>query len=74
QAVMQLAHDHKIKGAPNPLHCPPPKCDSCILGKQTRTPVPKLREEGRRATRKLEIVWADLMGTCSLSSKAWKTL
>lgn len=36
-------------GTPVNSSSPPPKCDSCILGKQTRTPVPKLRE-GVRST------------------------
>ena len=36
----------------------------CVLGKQTKTPVPKLHKErlGHRATRKLEKVWVDLSG------------
>ncbi|KIK07890.1 hypothetical protein K443DRAFT_31131, partial [Laccaria amethystina LaAM-08-1] len=40
----------------------PPKCEFCVLGKQTKTPVPKSREEGpgHRATRRLEKVWVDL--------------
>lgn len=69
QAVMQLARDHKIKGA-LPLHHPMPKCDSCLLGKQTRTAVPKLRQEGHRAMRRLEIVWADLMGPVNVRSRS----
>ena len=40
----------------------PPKCEFCILGKQTKTPVPKKHKEGlgHRATRILEKVWVDL--------------
>ena len=47
----------------------PPKCDSCILGKQTKTPVPKVRETGRRATRRLEKVWVDLTGPMAVQSR-----
>ena len=36
----------------------PPKCEFCVLGKQVRSSVPKQREEGSRATRTLEKVWA----------------
>ena len=59
-----------IKGMPSSFHTSPPKCDSCILGKQTKTPVPKKHEEGdvHRATRKLEKVWVDLMGPMAIES------
>lgn len=33
QAIQQLTRDQRIKGATSPPLCPPPKCDSCILGK-----------------------------------------
>lgn len=48
-----------------------PKCESCILGKQTKTPVPKKREvgPGHRATRKLEKVWVDLSGPHAVTSR-----
>lgn len=70
QAVIRLARDRKIKGAPSLHSSTPPKCNSCILGKQTRTPVPKVREEGRRGRRRLEIVWADLMGPVNVWSRS----
>jgi len=40
----------------------PPKCKFCVLGKQTKTPVPKMCKEGlgHKATRVLEKVWVDL--------------
>lgn len=46
----------------NLLQEDPPKCEFCILGKQTKTPVLKLHKEGpgHRAMRKLEKVWVDL--------------
>jgi hypothetical protein len=47
-----------------------PKCDTCILGKQTRTSVPKKCKEGKRhrVTRKLEGVWVDLSGPHTVRS------
>lgn len=66
QAILQLAQDRCIKGVLPQPHHPLPKCDSCILGKQARTPVPKAWQEERRATRKLGIVWADLMSPMSI--------
>ena len=46
------------------LHEDPPKCEFCVLGKQTKTPVPKSHEKGpeHRATRRLEKIWVDLSG------------
>lgn len=70
QAILQLARDRKLKGAPTSIPHSLPKCDSCILGKQTRTPVPKTRQEGRRAMQKLDIVWADLMGPVNVRSRS----
>src|SRR5271169_3716651 len=48
----------------------PTKCQSCVIGKQTRTPVPKAREESRKATRRLEIVWVDLSGPHDVTSRS----
>ena len=50
-----------------PMNFPPanpPQCDFCVLGKQTKMPVPKTRVEGpgHKATRVLEKVWVDLSG------------
>ena len=40
-----------------------PKCKYCVLGKQMKTPVPKIHKGvGHRVTRKLEKVWVDLSG------------
>ncbi|KDR74043.1 hypothetical protein GALMADRAFT_48084, partial [Galerina marginata CBS 339.88] len=51
-----------VEGMPKSFPSLPSKCESCVLGKQTKTPVPKKREEGpgHRATRILEKVWVDL--------------
>jgi hypothetical protein len=54
-----MAHDKVIKGMPIDLSSLPPKCDSCILGKQTQSPVPKKRK-GIRASKPLERVYVDL--------------
>ncbi|KAF9470204.1 hypothetical protein BDN70DRAFT_781027, partial [Pholiota conissans] len=58
-----MARKGIVKGmSPAPSSALPAKCESCILGKQTRTSVPKKRKEGpgHRATRRLEKVWVDL--------------
>ena len=65
QAVKEMAKSGIIPGMPTNLPSGnPPKCDFCVLGKQTKTPVPKTRKEGpgHKATRKLEKVWVDLSG------------
>lgn len=69
QAIQQLAHNQMIKGA-SPSPYPLPKCDSCILKKQTHTPIPKIWQEGHRATEKLRIVWADPFGPVSVRSRS----
>ena len=64
-AVKEMAKSGLIPGMPtNFLPGNPPKCEFCVLGKQTKTPVPKTRQEGpgHRATRVLEKVWVDLSG------------
>ncbi|OBZ67617.1 hypothetical protein A0H81_12251 [Grifola frondosa] len=43
-AVYDLARRAAAAGMPVDLSSSPPKCEQCILGKQTRTPVPKVRE------------------------------
>jgi GAG-pre-integrase domain len=46
QTISDMARNGTIKGMPLSITNAPAKCDSCILGKQTKTPVPKKREEG----------------------------
>jgi len=60
RAVYDLVRSGNATGMPVNLSVVPPKCDACILGKQTRTSVPKVRT-GSRASRKLGIVHVDLM-------------
>ncbi|PPR05636.1 hypothetical protein CVT24_002865 [Panaeolus cyanescens] len=71
QAIQAMARHGLIEGMPSKLSHLPEKCDSCILGKQTRSPVPKKRTEGdgHRATKRLEKVWVDLSGPQSVASR-----
>ena len=71
QTVSEMVRNGLIKGASASSH-KPAKCDSCILGKQTQTSVPKRREEGtgHKATRKLEKVWVDLAGPHPVASRS----
>ena len=65
QTLKDMVGSGMIPGMPKYLlREDPPKCEFCVLGKQTKTPVPKLREEGpgHRATRRLEKIWVDLSG------------
>jgi Integrase core domain len=56
-----MADKHLAKGMPVDLSRLPQLCKHCVLGKQTKTPVPKKRE-GKKATRLLEKVHSDIMG------------
>jgi len=69
QTLKDMARNHLIEGMPTTFSTAP-DCDSCIIGKQMKTPVPKKCEEGpgHRATRKLEKVWVDLIGPISVTS------
>jgi len=70
QTIKEMACNHLIEGMPATFSTAPPDCDSCVIRKQTKTPVPKKREEGpgHRATQKLEKVWVDLIGPISVTS------
>lgn len=70
QTVKALAHAGTLQGvSSSSIPAEAPKCDACILGKQTKTPVPKSRQEGHRATEKLEVVWVDLTGPMAVVSR-----
>src|ERR1700677_4955139 len=56
-------------GMPIDLSSLPPKCDHCAIGKQSRSPVPKIRE-GSKATKWLERVFVDLSGRLAVMSRA----
>ena len=65
QTIRDMVKSGMIPGMPPGLHLEDvPKCELCVLGKQMKTPVPKIRKEGvgHRVTRKLEKVWVDLSG------------
>ena len=70
QTIKDMTHKHLIEGMPATFSTVPPDCDSCVIGKQTKTPVSKKCEEGpgNRATQKLEKVWVDLIGPISVTS------
>ena len=56
-----MAKKHTVEGMAIDLSSTPPKCDSCIRGKQMQTLVSKVRE-GEKAKRPLECVFVDLYG------------
>lgn len=70
QVVATMARNGLLPGTPSTSLLAQPKCDVCILGKQTKTSVPKVREEGRRAVKRLQIVWIDLAGPMHVQSYA----
>ncbi|TFY52252.1 hypothetical protein EVJ58_g10120 [Rhodofomes roseus] len=67
RTVHDMARLHSAKGMPISLSPAPAKCEHCILGKQTRSAVPKVRV-GERATRKLGLVYVDLQGAMDVRS------
>jgi transposase InsO family protein len=64
-----MARDKVIKGMPIDLSSSPLKCDACILGKQTHSSVPKVREGGR-AENPLQCVYVDLCGSMPVTSQS----
>jgi transposase InsO family protein len=58
---MDMARARVAENMPIDLSTLPAKCVTCILGKQTRSSIPKVRE-GPKATEKLERVYIDLCG------------
>ena len=67
QCVLDLATKQLAQGMLINLSRSPPKCDSCIRGKQGRTPVPKTRQ-GERSHRKLGVIYVDLTGPEAVKS------
>jgi len=43
-AIVDMARKHTVEGMTINLSSSPAKCDACIRGKQTRSPVSKVRE------------------------------
>ena len=66
--IIRMARSLGAKGMPIDLSRAASKCEACILGKQTRSSVPKIRE-GPRATKPLECVYIDLCGPMSKPSR-----
>ncbi len=63
-----MARKGCIKGMAINLSSSPPKCDHCVLGKQTHSSVPKV-QEGTRASSPLEQIHVDLCGPMPVLSK-----
>jgi len=66
-SIVDMARGGAVEGMTVDLSSLPPKCTHCVLGKQTRSPVPKVRE-GPKASRPLERVYVDLCGPMPCSS------
>ena len=72
RAVADMITHGLIQGVSATPRKPIPRCDSCVLGKQTKTSVPKARVQGvqeGKATRRLEKVWVDLSGPHDVVSR-----
>lgn len=73
--IIAMVHSKAVQGMPIDISFAPPKCDSCILGKQTCLSVPKIWE-GVQASRPLNIVlksvWANVSSFTLWSSLFYK--
>jgi hypothetical protein len=67
KSIVDMSNNGMVKGMHINLSSTPPKCESCILRKQTKTPVPKIRE-GVHATGLLDVVYIDLTSPQSVQS------
>ena len=67
QAILDMVTKGLAEGMPIDLSNHPPVCTCCILGKQKRNSVPKVRE-GEKSDRPLKKVYIDLCGPHILSS------
>ncbi len=67
--IVEMARKNVVQGMLIDLSSAPPRCNHCILGKQTRSAVPKVRE-GEKAARPLERVFVDLCGPMPCRSRA----
>ncbi|CDO77251.1 hypothetical protein BN946_scf184753.g1 [Trametes cinnabarina] len=68
RATYTVAKAVHASGTPVNLSSHPPKCDACIRGKQTRTPVPSVRE-GERSKERGGTFFLDAAGTqCTTSA------
>jgi hypothetical protein len=71
QTIIDMAKTDRAEGMPINLSKLPAICEHCILGKQTKAPVPK-RREGERAKAMLDLVFIDLMGPMDVKSAGGK--
>ena len=71
RTILEMAKSGVVKGMSIDLSQLPAKCTHCILGKQTRTAIPKVHE-GPRATQRLEHIFVDLTGPMSVVSRSGK--
>ena len=69
RTVIDMARSRVVQGMPIDLASPPPACEHCILGKQTRSSVLKNRE-GFKAEKPLDRVYVDLCGPMSVPSRS----
>ena len=69
RTIIDMARSCVVEGMKVDLSISPPKCDLCILGKQTRSPVPSVRE-GNKAVKPLERVFVDLCGPMPVKSRS----
>ncbi|KAF7776600.1 hypothetical protein Agabi119p4_4993 [Agaricus bisporus var. burnettii] len=67
QSIYEMATKQLAEGMQIDTSLAPHKCDHCILGKQSRTPVPDKRH-GERSRRRLGIVFVDLSGPEDVTS------
>jgi len=67
QCILDLATKQLAEGMRIDLSQTPPKCDSCIRGKQGQTPVPKMHQ-GERSNHRLGIIYVDLTGPEAVKS------
>jgi Reverse transcriptase (RNA-dependent DNA polymerase)/Integrase core domain/GAG-pre-integrase domain len=68
QTVINMARSRVADDMPIDLSTIPAKCVACVLGKQVRTPIPKIRENPK-STEKLDRVYIDLCGPMSSPSR-----
>ena len=62
QSIIDMSDKGMVKG----MHMPP-KCQSCVLGKQTRASVPNIHQ-GQKAGEVLDCVYVDLTSPQSVKS------
>jgi transposase InsO family protein len=69
RSIIEMARKEAVEGMTIDLSSTPAKCTHCVLGKQTRSPVPKIRE-GPKATERLGRVFVDLCGPMPTVSRS----